>query len=57
MDWIEQLFGFSPDGGDGSAELLIVLACCVALAAVIVWRVPALRDRAQRLFQRRAADS
>ena len=55
MDWIEQLFGFSPDGGDGSAEVLIVLACCIALAGVIAWRVPALRDGARRLFRRRAA--
>jgi hypothetical protein len=55
MDWIEQLFGFSPDGGDGSAEVLIVLACCIALAGVIVWRVPALRDGARRLFRKRAA--
>jgi hypothetical protein len=54
MDWIEQLFGLSPDGGDGSAEVLIVLACCIVLAGVIVWRTPALRDGARRLFQRAA---
>lgn len=52
MDWIEKLFGFSPDGGDGTTEALIVLACCAALAAVIVWRVPGLRESARRLFQR-----
>lgn len=52
MDWIEQLFGFSPDGGDGTAEVLVVLACTIVLAGVIVWRVPALRARLQRLFAR-----
>jgi hypothetical protein len=57
MDWIEKLFGFSPDGGDGSAELLVVLACCIALAGVIIWRVPALRASVRRLFQGRTAGS
>jgi hypothetical protein len=52
MDWIEKLFGFSPDGGDGSAEVLVVLAFCIALAGVIVWRVPALRLGVRKLFQR-----
>jgi hypothetical protein len=54
MDWIEKLFGFSPDGGDGSAELLIVLACCIVLASVIIWRVPSLRAGMRKIFQRRA---
>ena len=57
MDWLEKLFGFSPDGGDGSAEVLIVLACCVIVAGVMIWRVPVLRDWTLRLFQRRAAGS
>jgi hypothetical protein len=26
MDWIEKWFGFSPDGGSGLTEWLIVLA-------------------------------
>ena len=25
MDWIERWFGFAPDNGDGSLELLIML--------------------------------
>jgi MYXO-CTERM domain-containing protein len=32
MDFIEKLFGLSPDDGDGSTELL----WCVALAVVLV---------------------
>ena len=57
MDWIEQIFGFSPDGGDGTAEVLVVLACTIVLAGVIIWRVPALRGRFQRFFQRRSVGS
>ena len=43
MDWIEQWFGISPDNGDGSLELLLVLVCVsvVSLFAISVnprWR-------------------
>jgi hypothetical protein len=37
MDWIEQLFGLSPDGGDGSTELMWLLAFVVVVIAV-AWR-------------------
>jgi hypothetical protein len=37
MDWIEQLFGLSPDGGDGSTELMWLLAFVVIVIAV-AWR-------------------
>jgi hypothetical protein len=37
MDFIERFFGVSPDGGDGSTELLY-LATAVILAALIAWR-------------------
>jgi hypothetical protein len=40
MDWIEQLFGFSPDGGDGTTEVMIVFAACVVIGIVIYARVP-----------------
>jgi len=33
MDWIERVFGVSPDGGDGSTEALYLL---VLLAAVVL---------------------
>jgi hypothetical protein len=51
MDWIEKLFGFSPDGGDGTAEAAIVFACVVVLAAVVVMRVPSLRERVRGIFR------
>ena len=35
MDFIERLFGFSPDGGSGAFELLLL----AAPIAVIVWRL------------------
>jgi hypothetical protein len=54
MDWLEQLFGFSPDAGDGTAEILIVLACTIVLAGLIIWRAPALRNRIERMFARRS---
>ena len=34
MDWIEQLFGLDLDGGNGTAELVIVLAVLCCLSAV-----------------------
>ena len=55
MDWIEQLFGFSPDGGDGTTEAMIVLAACAVLAAVIYWRVPRVRAYVHSLLGRKSA--
>ena len=37
MDFIEKWFGLSPDGGDGSTEILWLVAI-VALVAVIFFR-------------------
>lgn len=34
MDFIERWFGLSPDGGDGSLEVLWLVAIAVALLAV-----------------------
>jgi hypothetical protein len=47
MDFIEQLFGVSPDGGDGTTELTYI-AVAVAIGALFVVR---------RLLMRRAARS
>ncbi len=35
MDFIERWFGISPDGGDGSTELLILTALVIVIAAVL----------------------
>jgi hypothetical protein len=51
MDWIERLFGFSPDGGDGSSEAAIIFACVIVLGAMIAMRVPAVRARIRAIFE------
>jgi MYXO-CTERM domain-containing protein len=39
MDFIERLFGLSPDGGDGSTEVMIIgVIVLLALAAAWRWR-------------------
>jgi hypothetical protein len=44
MDWIERLFGISPDGGDGSAEIMIFAAIAIVLAGIFAARVPSVRN-------------
>jgi hypothetical protein len=46
MDFIERLFGISPDGGDGSTELMY-FAVFVIIVAAVAWR-PASRWYAGR---------
>jgi hypothetical protein len=36
MDFIERIFGISPDGGDGSTEVLIVSAVLAVIVVVFV---------------------
>ncbi len=46
MDFIERIFGISPDGGDGSTEMMIIIALVVVVvAAFAVWRGWARRAR------------
>lgn len=51
MNWIEQLFGFAPDGGDGSTEAMIVFAACVVFGIAIYSRLPKLRAYVRDLLQ------
>lgn len=51
MDWIERLLGFSPDGGDGTTEVIIVFAACVVVAIIIFARVPKARDYVRNLLR------
>lgn len=39
MDFIERIFGISPDGGDGSTEVLLVTAVLAVIVAVAVTRM------------------
>jgi hypothetical protein len=38
MDFIERIFGISPDGGSGSLELLLLLIPLSGLALLRLWR-------------------
>jgi hypothetical protein len=38
MDFIEQLFGLSPDNGDGSTEMLWLVVLAVVVAGVVYFR-------------------
>ena len=38
MDFFERLFGFAPDGGNGSFELLLFLIPLVCILLLMVWR-------------------
>ena len=35
MEFLERIFGISPDGGDGTTELMYVTALFIAVAIVI----------------------
>jgi len=51
MDWIEQLVGISPDGGDGGLERLLAVAATLVLV-VLAARLPIVRTRLTALFDR-----
>jgi len=39
MDFIEQWFGISPDGGNGATEILYVILAAVVIALLAWWRL------------------
>lgn len=48
MDFVERLFGWSPDGGDGTLELMLVVVGAVAVGLGVLFR--------RRIFSRAALD-
>jgi hypothetical protein len=44
MDFIERIFGFSPDGGSGSFEFLLFALPIAGIICLALWR----RQRAKR---------
>lgn len=47
MDFLETVFGFSPDAGNGSFELLLFLIPIAGIAAAARYRVRRARRRAR----------
>ena len=37
MDFIEQWFGISPDGGSGATEMIFVIVAALILAMIVWW--------------------
>jgi hypothetical protein len=57
MDWLEQLFGLNPDGGNGSVETMILAAAIglgLFMAGLASKRVRALGMSAFNLVMRRS---
>jgi hypothetical protein len=44
VDFIERIFGISPDGGDGTFEMLLFLVPLALIAAVMLGRWRRTRD-------------
>ena len=38
MDFIEQLFGLSPDNGDGSTEIVWLVVLALVIAGIVYFR-------------------
>jgi hypothetical protein len=38
MDFVERLFGWAPDGGDGTFELMIIVGVLVAVVLGLLFR-------------------
>ena len=51
MDFIERLFGLSPDNGDGSTEILWLVVLAIVIAATVYFRVQ--RRKARKGTERR----
>lgn len=49
MDFIEQIFGYSPDGGSGAFELLLLILPIVVVG--VLWRARARRRPAKSNVQ------
>jgi uncharacterized protein HemX len=51
MDFIERLFGLSPDDGDGSTEILWLVVLALAIGTYVYFRVQ--RRKAQQAANRK----
>jgi len=51
VDFIERLFGFAPDNGDGSIEILWLVVLALLIATITYFRVQ--KRRAQQNIDKR----
>ncbi|MBI1777916.1 MAG: hypothetical protein HYR63_21460 [Proteobacteria bacterium] len=51
MDFIERIFGVSPDGGDGSTEMMWIIAILAAVAMVVAVRIKTRRGNSKKAAQ------
>jgi hypothetical protein len=45
MDFIERLFGLSPDNGDGSTEILWLAVLAIVIASFVYFRIQRRKTR------------
>ena len=45
MDFIERLFGLSPDNGDGSTEILWLVVLAIVVASFVYFRIQRRKTR------------
>ena len=45
MDFIERLFGLSPDNGDGSTEILWLVVLAIVVASFVYFRMQRRKTR------------
>jgi hypothetical protein len=50
MDWIERMFGISPDGGTGATEFLILFA--IVIVPLMLWQLTRARGARERSRRR-----
>jgi hypothetical protein len=48
MDFVERLFGWAPDGGNGVFELMIIVGVVVAVVLVLLFRSRLFRPQGTR---------
>ena len=52
MNWLESVFGVSPDGGNGMAEAWLILGIALAVAMVVVGERRLVRARPTATWRR-----
>jgi hypothetical protein len=56
MNWIEKLFGITPDANSGASELAAGFVFAVCVACLVVWRARRTGSAAKRASAMKRAD-